>query len=90
MTNLINFHINDNTLFLESRACSYKQDTFLDLNIRVGDDKFVTDIYHKVDDFNFEVINYPFPQSNIKSMFVYTTFLSEDPTNGLETTHNGF
>ena len=37
----------------------------MDLYIRVVDDKFVTCIYHTTDDFNFEVINYPFPQSNI-------------------------
>ena len=42
------------------------QDTFLDLFIRVVDGKFVTGIYHKMDDFNFEVINNPFPQSNIR------------------------
>ena len=45
--------------------------------IRVVDGKFVTGIYHKVDDFNFEVINYPFPQSNIHSMLGYTTFYSQ-------------
>ena len=53
--------IYDNTLILEGSACSYKQDTFLDLYIRVVDEKFVTGIYHKVDDFNFEVISFPFP-----------------------------
>ena len=62
------------TLLLEGSACSYKQDTFLDLYIRVVDGKFVTGIYLKVDDFNFEVINHPFPQSNIHSMLGYTTF----------------
>ena len=48
-----------------------------DLYIRVVNGKFVTDIFHKVDDFNFEVINYPFPQSNIHSMLGYTTFYSQ-------------
>ena len=51
--------------------------TFSDLYIRVIDGKFVTGIYHKVDDFNFEVINYPFPQSNIHSMLGYTTIYSQ-------------
>ena len=31
-------------------------------------------IYHKVDDFNFEVISYPFPQSNIHTMLGYSTY----------------
>ena len=38
---------------------------------------FVTGVYHKMDDFNFEVINYPFPQSNIHSMLGYTTCYSQ-------------
>ena len=67
--------IYDCTLILESSACSYEQYTFLDLYIRVVGRKFVTGIYHKVDDFNFKVINYPFPQSNIHSMLGYTAFL---------------
>ena len=50
---------------------------FLDLYISVVDDKFIHGIYHKVDDFNFEIINYPFPQSNIDSMSGYTTFYSK-------------
>ena len=69
--------IYDNTLILEGSACSYKQDTFLDLYIRVVDEKFETGIYHKVDDFNFEVISFPFPQSNINTMLGYTTFYSQ-------------
>ena len=73
----IAIYIYDSTLLLEGSACSYKQDTFLDLYIRVVDGKFVTGIYHKVDDFNFEVINYPVPQSNIHSMLGYTTFYSQ-------------
>ena len=41
--------INDNILILEGSTPSY----FLDLGIRVIDDKSVTDIiYHKADDFN--------------------------------------
>ena len=68
--------IYDNTLLLEGSACSYKQDTFLDLYICVVDGTFVTGIYHKVDDFNFEVIIYTFPQSNIHFMLGYTTFYS--------------
>ena len=69
--------IYDNTLVLEGSTCSYKQDTFLDLYIRVVDHKFITGIYHKVDDFNFEVISYPFPQSNVHSVLGYSTYYSQ-------------
>ena len=51
--------------------------THLDLYIRVVDHKFITGIYHKVDDFNFEVISYPFPQSNVHSMLEYSTYYSQ-------------
>ena len=61
----------------EGSTCSYKQDTFLDLHIRVVDHKFITGIYHKVDYFNFEVISYPFPQSNVHSMLGYSTYYSQ-------------
>ena len=67
----------DNTLLLEGCTCSYKQDTFLDLYIRVVDHKFITGIYHKVDDFSFEVISYPFPQSNVHLMLGYFTYYSQ-------------
>ena len=60
----------DSTLLLEGSTCSYKQDTCLDFYIRVYG-KFISGIYHKVVDFNFVVINYPFSQSNIHSMLGY-------------------
>ena len=69
--------IYDNTLLLEGSTCSYKQGTFLDIHIRAVDHKFITGIYHKVDDFNFEVISYSFPQSNVHSMLGYSTYYSQ-------------
>ena len=69
--------IYDNTLLLEGSTCSHKQDTFLDLHIRVVDHKFITGICYKVDDFNFEVISYPFPQNNVHSMLGYSTYYSQ-------------
>ena len=50
----------DSTLLLEGSACGSKLDTFLDLHFPGVDGKSVTCIHHKVDDFNFAVINYPF------------------------------
>ena len=50
---------------------------FFYLYIPVVDHKFITGIYHKVDDFNFEVISYPFPQSNVHSMVGYSTYYSQ-------------
>ena len=65
------------TLTLESSEQGYHTDTFLDLLIRVHNKKFVIGIYHKVDDFSFEVINFPFPDSNIHSETGYNCFYSQ-------------
>ena len=66
-----------NTLLLEGSTCSYKQDTFLDLYIRVVDHIFITTVNHKVNDFNFEVISNPFPQCNVHSMLGYSAYYSQ-------------
>ena len=65
------------SLLLEESDFGYHYDHFLDLNIRVLDGKFVIGIYHKVDDFDFEVISFPFPTSNIHSQIGYTSFYSQ-------------
>ena len=62
---------------LEISSSNHLHDCFLDLDIVVKNDKFITKIYHKVDLFNFEVISYPFPDSNIPSHIGYNTFLSQ-------------
>ena len=65
------------TLVLEGSTTGYHFDTFLDLLIRIQNKRFVVGIYHKVDDFNFEVISFPFPSSNIHSQLGYNTFYSQ-------------
>ena len=69
--------IYDNTLLLEGNTRNYKQGTSLDCYIRVIDDKIVTVIYYQVDDINFDVFSYPFPQSNIHSILGCSTFHSQ-------------
>ena len=69
--------IYSNTLLLVGSAGSYKLGTFLDLYNHIVNNKFVTIISNKVDDFNFEVvICYLCPQSNINSILGYTKFHS--------------
>ena len=46
----------------------------LDLDISVLDNKFVFKIFHKVDLFNFEVISFPYLESNVPSQICYNTF----------------
>ena len=65
------------SLVLESSGFGYHFDTFLDVLIRIHNKKFIIGIYHKVDDFDFEVINFPFPSSNIHSETGYISFYSQ-------------
>ena len=65
------------SLLLEESDFGYHYDHFLDLNIRIVNGRFVIGIYHKVDDFDFEVISFPFPSSNIHSQVGYTSFYSQ-------------
>ena len=64
-------------LILEESEFGYHYDNFLDLSIRIHSQRFIMGIYHKVDDFNFEVINFPFPDSNIHSRITYNSFYSQ-------------
>jgi len=51
-------------------------DHFLDLDINISsNNKLVFKIYNKTNDFNCEVINVPFPESNIHSNFSFLAFL---------------
>ena len=52
-------------------------ETFLDLNITLLNKQCILKVYHKVDDFNFNVISFPFPCSNINSSVTYSCFYSQ-------------
>ena len=59
-------------------ACIEKdKDTFLDLNITIEENRFITKIYHKVDDFDFEVVSFPFPTSNMSDHITYNSYYSQ-------------
>ena len=54
------------------------EDHFLDLNINISDNnKLSFKMYNKTDDFDFEVINFPFPESKIQSNITYSAFFSQ-------------
>ena len=62
-------------LTLEPSHGAGLEDNFLDLNISISDNnKLSFKIYNKMDDSNFEVINFPFPESNIHSNITYQRF----------------
>ena len=53
------------------------KDTFLDSDITIEENRFITKIYHKVDDFDFEVVRFPFPTSNMSDHITYSSFYSQ-------------
>ncbi len=80
--NLENFlsialEIYDKELTLEPSQNNGLEDDFLDINVKIINNQFITKIYHKVDKFNFEVVSFPFPDSNINSKIIANTFYSQ-------------
>ena len=62
---------------LTAGDADHLKDTFLDIDLQIEDNSFNTKIYHKVDDFNFEVVSFPFPNSNISDHVTYNSFYSQ-------------
>ncbi len=53
------------------------RDSFLDLDILVEDGHFKVGIYNKTDHFDFPVITFPLPDSNISTKVAYNCFYSQ-------------
>ena len=49
----------------------------MDLDITVEENRFITKIYNKVDDFDFEVVSFLFPTSNMSDHITYNSFYSQ-------------
>ena len=50
---------------------------FLDSDITIEENRFITKIYHKVEDFDLEVVSFPFPTSNMSDNITYNSFYSQ-------------
>ena len=51
--------------------------SFLDIAVNIVDERFVTKIYDKRDDFNFEIVNYPDLSGNIPRRQAYGVYTSQ-------------
>ena len=60
-----------------ARCIENHKDPFLDLYITIDENRFITKIYLKVDHFDFEVVSFPFPTSNISHHITYSLFYSQ-------------
>ena len=70
-------HIYPTEIPLEQTHNDSKHDTLLDLDITVVNRRFYFKVFHKVDLFDFEVISFPFLESNISQYICYKTFFSQ-------------
>ena len=75
----MNFMICSKDIYTESipltTGCIEKdKDTFLDLDITIEENRFITKIY-KVDDIDFVVVSFPLPTSNMSDHITYNSFI---------------
>mgnify|MGYP006105434433 CR=1 FL=1 len=61
----------------KSNSSSILNSSFLDLNVSVYDNEFVTEVYNKIDDYDFRVITFPFLESNIVTTVCYSVFFGK-------------
>ena len=54
-----------------------KEVAYLDIKINIYDNGIMTSIYNKTDDFNFPVVNFIFPESNVPKELGYQVFYGQ-------------
>ena len=51
--------------------------SYLDISISICGGKYVTEVYDKRDDFNFDIVNFPYMCSNILAKPTYGVYISQ-------------
>jgi len=64
-------------LSLERSGINEKNVVYLDVRITIDNNAVVTTVYNKTDDFNFSVVNFTFPESNIPEQLGYNVFYGQ-------------
>ena len=64
-------------LILKKTNTSLKKSPFLDLDITITNNQFITKVYDKREDFNFDIVNFPHLDSNIPNTPAYGVFISQ-------------
>ena len=70
-------NIYPNELILNKENVSDDKASFLDMQIEIKDKKFVTKLYDKRKDFNFDIVNFPYLCGNIPKKQSYGVFTSQ-------------
>ena len=69
--------IHPDSIPLTAGCIENHEDIYLGLDITVEENRFITKIYHKVDDFDFEVVSFPFPTSHMSDRITDNSFYSQ-------------
>ena len=64
-------------LQLDKANASDTEAVFLDLNLSIHNDIVSTKIYDKQDDFNFDIVNFPFLDGDVPRRPSYGVYISE-------------
>ena len=64
-------------LQLNKANASDTEAAFLDLNLSINDDIVSTKIYDKRDDFNFDIVNFPFLDGDVPQRPSYGVYISQ-------------
>ena len=62
---------------LKKTNTSPRKFPFLDLDITITSNQFITKVYDKREDFNFDIVNFPHLDSNIPNTPAYGVFISQ-------------
>ena len=64
-------------LTLKRTSESERNLSYLDISISICGGKYVTEVYDKRDDFNFDIVNFPYMCSNIPAKPTYGVYISQ-------------
>ena len=64
-------------LTLKRTSESERNVSYLDISITICGGKYVTEVYDKRDDFNFDIVNFPYMCSNIPAKPTYGVYISQ-------------
>ena len=73
----VNLDIYHSELLLNKANTSDKDATFLDLHLLTFNDIVPTKIYDKRDDFDFEIVNFPFLDGDVPRSKSYGVYISQ-------------
>ena len=65
------------TRHLKRTSESERNLSYLDISISICGGKYVTEVYDKRDDFNFDIVNFPYMCSNIPAKPTYGVYISQ-------------